>query len=111
LIHPTLPRWLERLPAPFVELLWFGLKEARACLFTALFFTAVFLVPRQGVLGVPRYDVLLLAALAVQVGMLATRLETWDEVKAISLFHAVGFAMEVFKTSAGIRSWSYPDFA
>jgi uncharacterized membrane protein YoaT (DUF817 family) len=27
------------------------------------------------------------------------------------LFHVAGFAPEVFKTSAGIRSWSYPDFA
>uniref|UniRef100_UPI0035B0EADB DUF817 domain-containing protein n=1 Tax=Chitinimonas sp. TaxID=1934313 RepID=UPI0035B0EADB len=28
-----------------------------------------------------------------------------------SLFHVVGFVLEVFKTSSGIKSWSYPDFA
>src|SRR5262249_11577376 len=27
------------------------------------------------------------------------------------LFHLLGFALEVFKTSSGIQSWSYPDFA
>jgi uncharacterized membrane protein YoaT (DUF817 family) len=43
--------------------------------------------------------------------MVWAKLETWDELKAISLFHVIGFALEVFKTSSGIRSWSYPDFA
>ena len=99
-------------PARFaLEFLWFGLKEARACLFVALFFLAVFLVPRTGLAGLPRYDVLLVAALAIQIGMVASRLETLDELKAISLFHVVGFALEVFKTSSGIKSWAYPDFA
>lgn len=93
------------------EFLAFGLQEARACLFAALFFGVVFLVPRAGMFGVPRYDVLLIAALAIQVWMLWTKRETLDELKAICLFHVLGFALEVFKTSSGIRSWSYPDFA
>ncbi|MBP1206480.1 uncharacterized membrane protein YoaT (DUF817 family) [Duganella sp. 1411] len=94
-----------------VEFLYFGVKEARACLFVALFFAAVFLVPRAGILGLPRYDVLLVAALAIQVWMAWAGLETWDELKAVCLFHAVGFALEVFKVSGAIQSWSYPDFA
>lgn len=51
-----------------VELLYFGVKQARACLFVGLFFAAVFSVPRVGVLGLPRYDVLLVVALAIQGG-------------------------------------------
>jgi uncharacterized membrane protein YoaT (DUF817 family) len=94
-----------------VEFLYFGLKEMRACLFAGLFFAAVFLMPRAGVWGVPRYDALLIFALAVQAWMVWARLETLDELKAICLFHLLGFALEVFKTSAGIQSWSYPDFA
>jgi uncharacterized membrane protein YoaT (DUF817 family) len=94
-----------------VELVYFGLKNARACLFVALFFAAVFLVPRAGLLGVPRYDLLLVIALAIQGWMLWARLESWDEVKAITLFHLIGFCLEVFKTSPAIRSWSYPDLA
>ncbi|MBL8514760.1 MAG: DUF817 domain-containing protein [Betaproteobacteria bacterium] len=93
------------------EFLAFGLKEARACLFSGLFFAAVFLVPRTGIASLPRYDVLLVLALAIQAWMLWAKLETWDEFKAICLFHVLGFALEVFKTSSGIRSWSYPDFA
>ncbi|NIA54368.1 DUF817 family protein [Massilia sp. TW-1] len=46
-----------------LEFLWFGIKEARACLFAGMVFTAVLLVPRAGVFGVPRYDLLLVAAL------------------------------------------------
>jgi uncharacterized membrane protein YoaT (DUF817 family) len=94
-----------------LEFWYFGIKQARACLFVGLFFAAVFAVPRGGLLGIPRYDLLLAIALAIQAWMLWAKLETWDEVKAITLFHVIGFALEVFKTSSGIRSWSYPEFA
>ena len=102
---------LEGLRRFVVEFLYFGAKQARACLFAGLFFAAVFVVPRAGVLGVPKYDALLVLALGIQAWMVATGLETWDELKAISLFHVVGFALEAFKTSAAVGSWSYPDFA
>lgn len=89
----------------------FILKEVRACIFAGLFFLAVLLVPRAGFAGLPRYDLLLLIALGIQGLLLYTRQESRDEVKAICLFHIMGFALEVFKTSSGIQSWSYPDFA
>lgn len=104
-------RGRSRVRRALIEFLWFGIKNARACLFAGLFFVAVFAVPRAGILGIPRYDLLLLIALAIQFGMLWMGLETWDELKAITIFHVIGFALEVFKTSAAIRSWSYPDFA
>lgn len=94
-----------------VEFLYFGVKEARACVFVVLFFAAVFSVPRTGLWGIPRYDALLIIALGIQAWMVWARLETVDELKAITLFHLVGFALEVFKTSSGIKSWAYPDFA
>ncbi len=94
-----------------LEFLMFGIKEARCCLFAGLFFAAVFLMPRAGLFGIPRYDALLLFAVLVQVWMVSARIETIAELKAISVFHIVGFALEVFKTSGAIQSWSYPDFA
>ena len=94
-----------------VEFWFFGLKEARACLFAGLFFIAMFLIPKTGWLGISRYDLLLIFAVSVQVAMLYFKLETWDEVKSITLFHLVGFALEWFKTSGDIQSWSYPDEA
>jgi uncharacterized membrane protein YoaT (DUF817 family) len=93
-----------------VEFGYFGIKEVRACLFVGLFFAAVFLVPRAGLWGIARYDALLVVALAIQAWMVWTKLETLDELKAITLFHVIGFALEVFKTSSGIKSWAYPDF-
>ena len=99
-----LNRWL-------VEFWYFGIKQARSCLFVVLFFAAVFTVPRAGVLGIPRYDLLLLIAMAIQAWMVMTKLETLDELKAITLFHLIGLGLEIFKTSSGIRSWSYPAFA
>lgn len=62
-------------------------------------------------MGIARYDALLIAALLIQLVMLITKLETRDELKAICVFHLVGFALEVFKTSSSIASWSYHDFA
>tara|TARA_R110002020_G_scaffold133756_3_gene298493 strand:- start:497 stop:1372 length:876 start_codon:yes stop_codon:yes gene_type:complete len=122
--HPGLLQRLDAMllngtPAPHltglnrfaVEFVLFGIKEARACLFAGLFFVSIFITPREGLWGIPRYDLLLLIAVAIQAWMLWTKLETTDEFKAICLFHVVGFALEMFKTSGSIQSWSYPDFA
>lgn len=92
-----------------LEFLWFGLKEARACLFAGLIFLAIFTVPRNGIWGIPRYDVLLLIAITIQSLMMMLKLENWAELRAICLFHIFGFILEVFKTSATIGSWHYPD--
>ena len=116
----TFDAWLINRPAEpelkgfkrFLKEFWFfGLKNARACLFAGLFFLSVMLVPRTGLFGLPKYDALLLIAVSIQTWMVWTRLETWDELKAITVFHLVGFALEAFKVSGSIQSWSYPDFA
>jgi uncharacterized membrane protein YoaT (DUF817 family) len=91
------------------EFLRFGIKQGWACLFGGLMLAlllATYLWYPRGVL-LHRYDFLTLAALAIQVVLLLTRLETWEEAKVILLFHAAGTAMEVFKTAVG--SWVYPE--
>ncbi len=101
----------SRLRRFVVEFLYFGIKNARACLFAAPIFGALVVTPRSCVLGLPRYDALLVVALVIQSWMVWSRLETVDELKAITQFHVVGFALEVFMTSFSVQSWSYPDFA
>ena len=54
-----------------------------------------------------RYDFLVIAAVALQVFLLVTRLERPREAVVIAVFHVVGTAMEVFKTAQG--SWTYPE--
>jgi len=93
------------------EFLAFGLKEARACVFAGLFFVVLGLSTKLPLGSLPRYDFILLMALAIQAILISLRVETWDEVKTISLFHLLGFALEVFKTSPAIHSWAYPEFA
>lgn len=68
-----------------------------------LLVTARVLYPDDAPLA--RADALVLAAVAVQVAMLALRLESLREMGVIALFHLVGTAMEVFKTAVG--SWAY----
>lgn len=105
---------LDRMPATglsgaLIEFLVFGLKQAWACLFGgALLFLiiATKYVWPDGI-WLTRYDFLFLSALALQLLMLAARLETLEEAKVILIFHVVGTAMEIFKTHAG--SWIYPE--
>jgi uncharacterized membrane protein YoaT (DUF817 family) len=106
-----LGRWAEQRPATaFVyEFVRFGIKQAWACLFGAMMVALIIgthLWYPQGA-ALARYDLLFLAALAIQAGMLAFRLETLEEAKVILLFHVVGTIMEIFKT--GVGSWIYPE--
>lgn len=87
---------------------WFGVEQARSCVFAGAFFAAVLLVPDGGIGPVHRYDVLLVWALVLQATLVLARIETLDEAKVIVVFHVFGFALEVFKTSPAIGSWSYP---
>lgn len=99
----------SRLNAFVYEFLLFGLKQAWACLYggamVALLIGSHFWWPADGALA--RYDFLVIAAVALQVLLLATKLERWDEAVVIGIFHVVGTIMEIFKTSHG--SWIYPE--
>ena len=102
-----LPR--SGLAGALIEFIVFGLKQGWACLFggllLALMLATAWWWPAGAALA--RYDALFLAALGLQVAMLAFRLETRSEAVVILIFHVVGTAMELFKTSAG--SWIYPE--
>jgi uncharacterized membrane protein YoaT (DUF817 family) len=91
------------------EFLLFGFKQGWACLFGGLLLALLLgthlFYPDSAPLH--RYDFLTLAAIAIQAGMLAFRLETWREARVILIFHVVGTVMELFKTQAG--SWTYPE--
>jgi uncharacterized membrane protein YoaT (DUF817 family) len=96
------PTWLY-------EFALFGFKQGWACLFGALMLALLLAThlwyPERASLA--RYDFLTLAALAIQLGMIAFRLETLEEAKVILAFHLVGTVMELFKTAYG--SWIYPE--
>ncbi|MFC4764147.1 DUF817 domain-containing protein [Dyella koreensis] len=98
-----------RWAAALHEFVCFGVKQASACLFggcmVALLVVTWAFYPED--VWLTRYDFLTLAALAIQVVLLALRLESREEAWVILLFHLVGTAMEVFKTAVG--SWTYPE--
>lgn len=105
-------RLLESAPsrgfrAALVEFLVFGLKQAWACIFGALMLVLILAArlwyPDDALLA--RNDALVIGAVAIQVFMIAARLETGRELLVILAFHIVGTGMELFKTSVG--SWSY----
>ncbi len=85
----------------------FGYQEAMSCFF-AVSILAMLMLTRYGPsLPLPRYDVMLLFCLVVQVAMVwLFKMETVDELKVICLFHVLGTTMELFKIQMG--SWSYP---
>ncbi|MBK0417923.1 DUF817 domain-containing protein [Leucobacter sp. CSA1] len=90
-----------------VEAAVFVLKQAWACVFGALLLAVIVAArlwyPDDALLA--RNDALTIAAVLIQIGMLAFRLESGRELWVIVLFHITGTAMELFKTDMG--SWSY----
>ncbi len=88
----------------------FGIKQAYACLFGG-FLLAVMIITRYWypIDSLHRYDFIFLAAIAFQVLLLLTRLETLRESLVIVVFHVVATIMELFKTSDSIASWTYPE--
>ena len=89
------------------EFLLFVFKQGWACLFGALMLALLlathFFYPAHAILD--RNDFLTIAAVLIQAGMLAFRLESWAEARVILAFHVTGTIMEQFKTQAG--SWHY----
>jgi uncharacterized membrane protein YoaT (DUF817 family) len=93
------------------EFVSFGIKQAWACLFgglmLALLLGTFLFYPEEAPLS--RYDFLTLSALAIQVALIWSKLESWEEARVILVFHLVGTAMEIFKTQVG--SWVYAEEA
>ena len=95
--------------AAIIDLWYFGIKQAYACIFAGLMLAAIlatkWLWADDFILA--RYDFLAIWAIAIQVVMVAFKLEHPNEIKVILIFHLVGTVMEIFKTHVG--SWSYPE--
>ncbi len=93
--------------ARLVEVVVFIVKQAWACVFGAALLAVIVAArlwyPEDAALA--RNDALTIAALLIQVAMIAFRLETGRELWVIILFHITGTVMELFKTDAG--SWTY----
>jgi len=108
-LTPYLPRWLEERPG-LNEFVYFGFKQAWACIFAGVLLGAILVT---GVwfpdIGLSRYDFLFGVAVGTQLLLLLLRMESWREGCVILLFHAMATAMELFKTSTEIGSWSYPE--
>lgn len=87
----------------------FFAKQAWASVFGALLL-AVIIAARlwyPDAAPLARNDALTIAAILIQIGMVAGGLENRRELIVIIAFHVTGTVMEVFKTDAG--SWSYDD--
>ncbi len=87
-------------------LLTFAWINLTSLLFAILIFAAMAITD---VVETPigRYDLLLIAGLAITAVLWATGYETTREVGVVFAFHLLGLVMELFKVQQG--SWSYPD--
>jgi uncharacterized membrane protein YoaT (DUF817 family) len=105
-------RLLDRVPATgpravLAEIIVFVVKQAWACVFGAALL-AVLIAARlwyPNDASLDRNDAVTIAAIGIQIAMVAFRLESLRELRVIVLFHIVGTGMELFKTAAG--SWEY----
>ncbi|UFU06165.1 DUF817 domain-containing protein [Ruania halotolerans] len=97
---------LGRLAFAVGQLFRFAWIEVQCCLFPIAIFAGLALTSVVD-LPIPRYDALLIYALALTGVFYLLKLETGREVAVIGAFHLIGLALEIFKVSIG--SWSYPD--
>ena len=96
--------WARARLHPYVaEFIMFVLKQGWAAMFGILFLVAIIgtkaVWQEDWVLA--RYDALFLFALITQAVFVWLRLEEWEEVKVIALFHLTGTVMEIFKLAQG----------
>ncbi len=91
------------------ELYFFILRQLRAVLFAASFLLVLIVSSYIHLPYVYRYDFLFVAAVVIQVLLLAFKLETKDEAKTIFLFHIIGLCLELYKTHPAVGSWVYPE--
>lgn len=91
------------------EFWWFGLRQAQASLFAGSLLFGILLSRYlwQADFSIARYDFLFFYAISIQILFVVLKLEHWEEVKVIVIFHLVGTVMEIFKTHVG--SWEYPE--
>ncbi len=75
------------------EFLWFGMKQAWACLFGALLLAGI-LVTRLWYPDIPlaRYDFLVFYAVGIQFALILLKFESWRELCVIFLFHLMATA-------------------
>ncbi|MBO1001951.1 DUF817 domain-containing protein [Pseudogracilibacillus auburnensis] len=91
------------------QLVYFGIEQAKACLFPVTIFLTLAITRMIDIPFIARYDFILLICLVTQVLMVIFKVETWDEVKVICVFHIIGLSLEIYKVHMG--SWSYPESA
>jgi len=107
-LTPYLPGFIDRHPW-LREFVYFGFKQAWACVFGGLLLLGILVTGLwYPDVALARYDFLFLYAVAIQALLVIFRLESWREVGVIAVFHVMATAMELFKTSEGIGSWTYP---
>lgn len=95
---------------PLRDILAFGVKQANACLFGGALLALILATHFYYPFGwLQRYDFLFVAAIGIQIMLIATGLERAREVVVIALFHVIATVMELYKTHPAIGSWSYPE--
>ena len=100
---------LARIRSFVHEFIVFGVRQSYAAAFAGSFFVLLFISNYLPLYGLARYDFLFIAALLIQLALFLLKIETWNEIKVVFLFHIIGFMLELYKTSPGIGSWSYPE--
>ncbi|GII97281.1 hypothetical protein Ssi02_75120 [Sinosporangium siamense] len=91
-----------------MQMFRFTWAELKSCAFAVALFVGL-AVSSILPLPIPRYDALLVFAVAVTVVFRVLRWESSQETVVIAGFHLVGLAFEMIKVRLG--SWSYPEDA
>lgn len=87
----------------------FARTEAISSVFALSVFAWLALSKLIHIPGLPRYDLILVLCVLVQIALVKNRWETVDELKVICCFHVLGLGLELYKVHHG--AWSYTEQA
>lgn len=91
----------------FILLIHFAFQEALSCIFPVSVFIILAISKIVNLPYIPRYDLILVLCIVVQILLVVFKIETIEELKVIFLFHIIGLVLEIYKVHIG--SWSYPE--
>jgi uncharacterized membrane protein YoaT (DUF817 family) len=86
----------------------FAKIQAMCCIFPLAVFSILAITSVIHIPYIPRYDLIFILLLLVQILMVKLKLETTEELKIICLFHILGLLLEIFKVNIS-HSWAYPE--
>lgn len=99
--------WAQHIRNILSFLYTFWIELIKSALFWILFFVCFAFGKYVTSFWLMLGDFMFICVIFIQIILITTKYESWQECRIILIYHFLGFAMEAFKTHPAIWSWHY----